>query len=56
MADEGVNAFRIFGSDGKGRQYRLAVEDLQRIEKRPLIYGLILRIYDPSGYNGQPSA
>ncbi len=51
---EGSNAFRIFASDKAGRKFRLAVENIHRLPKRPWIYGLILRVFDPNGYNGQP--
>ncbi|MGD9561365.1 MAG: DUF1800 family protein [Pyrinomonadaceae bacterium] len=54
LTGEGANAFRITAADNHGKRYRLAVENIQRIPKRPWIYGLTLRIHDPSGYNGQP--
>lgn len=55
LADESSNAFRIFAVDGRGKQFRLAVENVQQLPKRPWIYGLTLRLHDPSGYNGQPN-
>jgi uncharacterized protein (DUF1800 family) len=55
LADEGANAFRINAVDNRGKQYRLAVENIQRLPKRSWIYGLTLRVYDPNGYNGQPT-
>lgn len=55
LSDEGANAFRIYASDNRGKQYRLAVENIQRLPKRPWIYGLTLRLHDPNGHNGQPA-
>lgn len=54
LADEGSNAFRIYGRDEKGTQYRLVVEDVLQLAKQPWIHGLTLRVFDANGYNGQP--
>lgn len=54
LPDEGAAAFRAFAEDERGRRYRLAVEDIQRLEKQPWIYGLTIYIHDANGYNGQP--
>ncbi len=54
LSDEGANAFRANGADNRGKQYRLVVENIQPVRKRPWIFGVTLRVHDPSGYNGQP--
>ncbi|MEJ7863194.1 MAG: DUF1800 domain-containing protein [Pyrinomonadaceae bacterium] len=54
LPDEGASAFRVFAQDKNGKQFRLAVENIQRLRKQDWIYGLTLRVYDENGYNGQP--
>lgn len=54
LEGEGANAFRVFASDPNGKQYRLIVEDLQRLPKRAGVYALTFRVADANGYNGQP--
>ncbi|MCC7306816.1 MAG: hypothetical protein IT173_04575, partial [Acidobacteria bacterium] len=54
LSDEGANAFRANGSDNRGKQYRLVIENIQPVRKRPWIFGVTLRVHDPNGYNGQP--
>lgn len=54
LPDEGANAFRLYAADDGGKQYRLAVESIEPVVQKPGIYGLILRVFDPAGYNGQP--
>lgn len=54
LPDEGANAFRVYAADQRGKQYRLTVEDLQRLPKRSWIYGLTFRVHDPNAYDGQP--
>jgi uncharacterized protein (DUF1800 family) len=56
LPDEGANAFRAFAEDENGKQYRLIVENIQRLRRQEWIYALTLRIYDANEYNGQPSA
>lgn len=53
---EGANAFRVFASDRAGKQFRLVVEDIQALPKRPWIFGMTVRLFDPNAYNGQPEA
>ncbi len=55
LHDEGANAFRVFAADRSGKQYRLQVEALHQLRRKPWIYGMTLRIQDPNGYNGQPA-
>ncbi len=52
--DEGAGAFRMVAEDTRGKQFRLAVEEIQPLFKQPWIYALTLRIFDANGYNGQP--
>lgn len=54
MEDEGANAFRVFAADPNGKQFRLIVEEIQKLPKRSGIYALTFRIADANGYNGQP--
>lgn len=54
LPDEGANSFRAYASDQAGKRYRLTVEAIQPIPKRPWISGLTVKLSDPNGYNGQP--
>lgn len=53
---EAANAFRVFASDPSGKRFRLTVDSIQQLPKRPWIYALTILIFDPNGYNGQPLA
>ncbi len=54
--DESANAFRAFAEDASRKQYRLAVEKVERLPKQSWIYAVTIYLYDQNGYNGQPSA
>lgn len=54
LPGEGANAFKVFATDGNGRHFRLIVEDVEPLGKRPGTFGLIVRVRDVSGYNGHP--
>lgn len=56
LPGEGANALRMFATDRNGKQYRLSVEQVEALPKRPWISAVTVRIHDPSGYNGQPPA
>jgi len=55
LPDEGANAFRMFAQDASGKRYRLIVDSMTRLTRVKGVYGLIVRIFDPIGYNGQPA-
>lgn len=56
LSGESANAFRVYAENASGRQYRLTVENIQQLRKPDWIYALTVRIYDTSGFNGQPPA
>ena len=55
LPDEGANAFRVFAKDEYGKRYRFVVENISRLPRGNSVYAVILRIFDPNGYNGQPA-
>lgn len=55
MPDENANAFRAFAEDASGKQFRLTVENIQRLPKQDWIYAVTVYLYDTNGYNGQPA-
>lgn len=54
LPNENESAFRAFAKDGKGKMYRLTVENIQPVRFNSGIYGLTVRLYDINAYNGQP--
>lgn len=54
LAGEDANAFRVFGENKEGKRFRFLAESMTRLPRQNGVYGLIFRIVDPNGYNGQP--
>ncbi|HEV7645763.1 MAG TPA: DUF1800 domain-containing protein [Pyrinomonadaceae bacterium] len=54
MDGEGANAFRIYLEDPAGRSFRFEVQDIQPVTRDNAVYAVIVSLYDPTEYYGQP--
>lgn len=55
IQDEGANAFRVYATDSKERQYRFPVLDLQSVKGYEGVYALTARLTDEIGFWDPPS-
>ena len=56
QANEGANAFRMYGQDRRGRLYRFRVIDIRPIRRGGPIYAVTIRLTDEIGYWDPPPA
>ncbi len=56
MKGEGVDAFRVYVEDVKGRQYRYPVLDLQPVPGFLGVYSLVIKLKDDLGFWEPPTA
>lgn len=54
LPDEGANAFRVYLTHQDGKIYQLQTGELTAISRK--IYALKVTLFDPRGFQGQPSA
>ncbi len=55
LRGEGANAFRLFGRDKHGERFRFAAEGILELPRHRGVYGVVVKLRDPNGYNGQPA-
>ncbi len=55
LEGETENAFRVYATDAKGRDFRFAAKGLREVKEYPGVYGLTIRLKDEIGFWDGPA-